>query len=198
MSPTSYQTAPPRIQFQNLVPPEVDRQYRNRVWGCQETPHSSEKWFPGSSGGLRVCWQDHQDFLLGTAHVLFFAGDFFQGGGIIAEGFETLGTVGILWSLKAEHTTFFGDLVEYIFGIQLLPITPASEALLDPVWAQSVWPRVSAALSRADPVIAPDWQLLLAALRGTHDLTDAQTLVVNPSSLSRSRTNILWWLATRP
>ena len=117
---------------------------------------------------------------------------------IYDQGFETLGTVGILWSLKAEHTTFFGDLVEYIFGIQVLPITPASEALLDPVWAQSVWPRVSTALSRANPVIDPDWQLLLAALRGTHDLADAQTLVVNPSSLGRSRTNILWWLATRP
>lgn len=117
---------------------------------------------------------------------------------IYEQGFETLGTVGILWSLKAEHNTFFGNNVEFIFGIQFLPITPASEALLDPVWAASVWPRLSTALTRPAPALEPDWQLLIAALRGTHDVADARTLVVNPNGLGRSRTNILWWLGTRP
>jgi endo-1,3(4)-beta-glucanase len=36
--------------------------------------------------------------------------------------------VGVLWSTKVDHTPFFGDNTEYIYGIQMLPFTPATAA----------------------------------------------------------------------
>ncbi len=117
---------------------------------------------------------------------------------IYFDSFAANGVVGILWSLKAAHETFFGNNTEFIFGIQVLPITPATEPLIDPLWAESVWPIAATSLTRANPPIDNDWRLVMAALRGTHDVDDAATLLVNPSGLGRSRTNLLWWLATRP
>lgn len=50
--------------------------------------------------------------------------------------------VGCLWSLKADFATWFGDKVEWIYGIQMMPVTPVSEQLLRADWlaaSKSVW-----------------------------------------------------------
>lgn len=120
---------------------------------------------------------------------------------IYPDRFAALGVVGILYSFWVRHETFFGNNLEFIFGIQVVPITPMTEPLIDPVWAEDVWPVVSPALTRTDPVIGVGWKLVLAALRGTHDVSDASTLVESPMGEfdnGRSEANLWWWLATRP
>ncbi|KAJ2710339.1 hypothetical protein H4R19_003794, partial [Coemansia spiralis] len=47
--------------------------------------------------------------------------------------------VGINWASKADYATFFGANPEYIYGIQMLPFTPASELLLKKDWVQEAW-----------------------------------------------------------
>ncbi|KAJ1798809.1 hypothetical protein LPJ75_006778, partial [Coemansia sp. RSA 2598] len=49
--------------------------------------------------------------------------------------------VGILWSTKADYATWFGANPEFIYGIQLLPYTPAMALLLKRRWVADVWPR---------------------------------------------------------
>jgi endo-1,3(4)-beta-glucanase len=60
--------------------------------------------------------------------------------------FRTNGVVGVLWSNKVDYATFFGGQAEYIHGIQMLPITPATEALIDPAWISEDWTRVLSGL----------------------------------------------------
>lgn len=48
--------------------------------------------------------------------------------------------VGILWSSKKDRGTFFGDLWEYIYGIQIgYDVSPITEELLDPTWAADAY-----------------------------------------------------------
>ena len=44
---------------------------------------------------------------------------------------------GINWSLKVDHTTFFGLIKSYLIGIQLMPYTPISSALISMDWVSS-------------------------------------------------------------
>jgi endo-1,3(4)-beta-glucanase len=53
--------------------------------------------------------------------------------------FRANGVVGIVWSTKVDYATWFGAQAEYIFGIQMLPITPATEALIPAAWITEVW-----------------------------------------------------------
>lgn len=46
--------------------------------------------------------------------------------------------VGVLWGSKADYRTWFGANTEFIFGIQQIPVSPISEALLAPGWLQCV------------------------------------------------------------
>lgn len=48
--------------------------------------------------------------------------------------------VGILWGTKMDYSTWFGSNPEYIHGIQMLPITPISEELLEEEWVQEEYP----------------------------------------------------------
>jgi len=50
---------------------------------------------------------------------------------IYPEPFKSRGVVGVLWSTKVDHTTFFGNNTEYIFGIQMLPFTPRAKKVLE-------------------------------------------------------------------
>jgi endo-1,3(4)-beta-glucanase len=59
---------------------------------------------------------------------------------VYPEPFNNHGVIGILWSNKVDVATFFGAQYEYIIGIQMLPITPASEQLLPDAWISEVWP----------------------------------------------------------
>jgi endo-1,3(4)-beta-glucanase len=104
--------------------------------------------------------------------------------------------VGILFGTKAVFATFFAAGPEYVFGIQMLPFTPASEALIAPGWVSDAWPRMQAAAASA----TPGWKGFLYM---AHAVTDRAAAWAEVNTLGafddgNSRTNALWWVATRP
>lgn len=104
--------------------------------------------------------------------------------------------VGVLWSTKADFATWFGQNPEYVYGIQILPITPISESLLSKKWVEDAWPAMSDAAEAAeDP-----WKAFLIAAHAVVDKEaaweEAQDLVDLDDGLSR--TALLYWIATRP
>jgi endo-1,3(4)-beta-glucanase len=46
---------------------------------------------------------------------------------------------GILFEGKVDHTTYFGTNIEYIHGIHMLPVTPASAYARDHDWCREEW-----------------------------------------------------------
>ena len=60
--------------------------------------------------------------------------------------FKANGVVGILWSNKVDYATFFGAQPEYIHGIQILPVTPATEVLVPDAWISETWANVLSGL----------------------------------------------------
>ncbi|KAJ2576745.1 hypothetical protein GGH19_001928 [Coemansia sp. RSA 1807] len=48
-------------------------------------------------------------------------------------------TVGIVWSSKVDYVTFFGADTEFVYGIQMLPFTPATRMLIRPDWVKEAW-----------------------------------------------------------
>jgi endo-1,3(4)-beta-glucanase len=104
--------------------------------------------------------------------------------------------VGILFQTRAEFNTWFGPNPEYVYGIQLLPFTPVSEALVAPAWMTDAWPRIATTTSSA----APQWAGLLAMGHAVADREAAWTAVSSLGAWDdgNSRTNALWWVASRP
>lgn len=101
-----------------------------------------------------------------------------------------------LWSTKADYGTFFGDRPEYVFGIQMLPYTPATEQLLPASWIADAWPLIAPAASAATPA----WGGLLYMAHAVVDKNAAWSEVERLSAWDdgNSRTNALYWVATRP
>lgn len=46
---------------------------------------------------------------------------------------------GILFENKIDHTTYFGNLVEYIEGIHMLPLMPMSTLIRSPTFVEQEW-----------------------------------------------------------
>lgn len=79
--------------------------------------------------------------------------------------------MGVLWGTKVDAVTFFGANPEFVYGIQMLPFTPASEALLDPTWIKDAWPQMSSAAAVADQ----GWRGMLYMAHGVIDKNAAFT-----------------------
>lgn len=103
--------------------------------------------------------------------------------------------VGVLWSMKVDHQTFFGGAPEFIHGIQMLPVTPISEELLDPLWCQEGYPLFSVNLETAG-----GWADFMHMSRATFDRAGAWQAALDQRvhDGGNSRTNLLHWIATRP
>jgi endo-1,3(4)-beta-glucanase len=100
---------------------------------------------------------------------------------------------GVLWSDKAEYTTFFSGGDPQIIGIQLLPMTIASEELIDGAWVQDAWPAMQAAGG------GDDWRGLMTMAHAVIDPTAYDALAaLNGVESGNSHTNMLYWGATRP
>jgi hypothetical protein len=120
--------------------------------------------------------------------------------------FRYCGTVGVMWSTKADHATWFGKQPEYIHGIQMLPFQPISIALLSPTWIQRIWPLLEQAIQRSN--IQSGWRGLLVMAGAVRDVEQAareawSTLLTIPSGTDKdnywdngnSKTNALYWVA---
>ena len=114
---------------------------------------------------------------------------------IYAEPFKSQRVVGVLWGMKVDHSTFFGNAPELIHGIQMLPFTPITEQLLDPVWMEESYPDFSSNLAAAGT-----WANFICMGRGVFDPDGAWTMAQGLSSWDNGNTlaNTLYWLATRP
>ena len=115
---------------------------------------------------------------------------------IYADPFKQNMCVGILFATKAAFATFFAGGPQYVYGIQMLPFTPASQALISPVWVGDSWTKMSAAAAGADQ----GWKGFLYMAHGTIDRAAAWTEVNTLTDFDdgNSKTNTLWWVATRP
>jgi len=110
--------------------------------------------------------------------------------------FQQNGCVGILFQTKAAFATYFAAGPEYVYGIQMLPYTPVSEALISPAWIESTWPRMEVAAAAA----SQGWR---GFLHMAHATTAPAAAWAEVDALTgyddgNSRTNALWWVATRP
>jgi endo-1,3(4)-beta-glucanase len=101
--------------------------------------------------------------------------------------------VGILWSDKGDFTTWFGGDTAATYAIQMIPMTMACEELIDSGWIQDAWPTLQAALS------GDGWGSLIDMTHAIIDPADAWTeLTTDTVEVGNSRTNMLYWAATRP
>lgn len=119
---------------------------------------------------------------------------------IYPEPYAGTTVVGVLWSTKVDHTTWFGANLEYIHGIQYLPVTPISEELLSVEWILKSYPVVSQSIYRETPPIGEDWLGYIYMAHAVINPFDAWAQVQTLKSFlgGNTRTNTLYWVATRP
>jgi len=109
-------------------------------------------------------------------------------------------SVGIIWSVKADYNTWFGDLVEFIHCIQMLPFVPISEELLGKEWIQEEYEVLKEAYDREDPPLSEQWKGYVVM---AHAILDPQAAYDEALQLTayddgNTKSNTLWWIATRP
>jgi endo-1,3(4)-beta-glucanase len=114
--------------------------------------------------------------------------------------FASIGVADNQHSLITDFETYFGMQDEYMFGIQALPFTPLSEALISPQWMVDRWPqRLQPRLMNG---VDEDWRAYLYMMLATYDPASAWNLMKTTPPQSylygNSQTNTLWFLATRP
>jgi endo-1,3(4)-beta-glucanase len=104
--------------------------------------------------------------------------------------------VGKLYESRATFDTFFGTEPYKVYGIQMLPYTPVSEALISPAWISNAWTTMQPVAAAAPP----GWAGFLYMAHATIDPA-AAWLEVSPLTGwddGNSNTNTLWWVASRP
>jgi len=114
--------------------------------------------------------------------------------------------VGVLWGTKADYSTWFGDLPEYMTLIQALPFTPASTALLPAGWAGEAYAAAAfRAEAGAEPRITDGFRAMLHMLQAINDPDSAwdallamHTFRFHGEWSDLSKAWALYWTATRP
>ena len=116
--------------------------------------------------------------------------------------------VGNLWHALITNSTFFGKLVRYVYGIQIIPTTPATEELLNKPYSQQIY---DFALKN-DSAFMWTGQIPTAILNWTTICVGAQAYGYPDTALvfynkyrgfvgnfdgGASKTNILYWILTR-
>ncbi|KAI7830155.1 endo-1,3(4)-beta-glucanase, partial [Kickxella alabastrina] len=111
--------------------------------------------------------------------------------------------VGILWASKADYATFFGANPEYIYGIQMLPFTPATKLLVTTEWVKDAWcPEGSSACAGGMQAAAEQagnnaWTNLLYTAYSLVDRNTAWNKVIGSTpDDGNTLTNAMHWIAT--
>ncbi|KAJ1871693.1 hypothetical protein LPJ55_003701 [Coemansia sp. RSA 990] len=109
-------------------------------------------------------------------------------------------TVGIVWASKVDHVTFFGANDEYVYGIQMLPFTPATSLLLTPDWVREAWSPGSSSggmKAAAQAAGTNGWAQFLYSAYGMVDRNTAldKALTCTPDD-GNTNTNVLHWILT--
>ena len=101
---------------------------------------------------------------------------------------------------KVEYATFFGGNVEFIHGVQMLPFMLMTELLLPAGWITEEYPVLATALTRPEPALIEGWKGFIVM---AHAIIDPATAWQEAQALigyddGNTRTNTLYWIATRP
>jgi len=108
--------------------------------------------------------------------------------------------VGMLWSNKVDYSTWFGQNIEFMHCIQMLPFNPISEELLRRLWISKDYEVLKEALDRPDPPIAEGWKgfIFMALAIISQDTAWKNALTLRDFDDGNTRTNTYWWIASRP
>ncbi|KAG7384123.1 hypothetical protein PHYBOEH_009645 [Phytophthora boehmeriae] len=102
---------------------------------------------------------------------------------------------------KVSYTTWFGPQVEHIHLINMIPFTPITDAFLKPAYVQEEYPILQQqAFDRSKDPIEDRWKGYAYLDLAIIDPTTAWSKVQEMSFFDdgSSRTNSLYWIATRP
>lgn len=116
--------------------------------------------------------------------------------------------VGILWTTMAQFQTWFGSAAYLAYGIQLLPLTVASEGRDSIEWVRELYqPFADSCDANFKECREDGWSVLVLAMLatvGSRDQAIKKALEL-PSSVfessggnGHSLTNTIWYLSTRP
>merc|ERR1719378_349505 len=108
--------------------------------------------------------------------------------------------VGIQWSTKVDYGTWFGANVEFIHCIQMLPFIPISEELLRETWIKEEYNVLSEAYGRQDPPLSEEWKGYIIMAHAIIDPNAAysEALQLTRYDVGNTKSNTLYWIATRP
>ncbi len=115
--------------------------------------------------------------------------------------------VGILWQTMAQFGTWFGTATYLPIGIQLLPLTPISEDRDDIQWMNSIYEPFTNSCANNFDCTESGWSILQLAVLATVGYASEASLKMkelpdeafeNAGGNGHSRSNTLWYIATRP
>mmetsp|Transcript_51911 Transcript_51911/g.57996 ORF Transcript_51911/g.57996 Transcript_51911/m.57996 type:complete len:1231 (-) Transcript_51911:85-3777(-) len=115
--------------------------------------------------------------------------------------------IGILWQNMAQFGTWFGSAGYLPIGIQLLPLTPISEDRDDLNWVNSIYKPLTYACATDFQCTESGWSILQLAILATVGYAAEAVMKVkelpdesftNAGGNGQSRSNTIWYLATRP
>lgn len=115
--------------------------------------------------------------------------------------------IGMMWSMLAQLQTWFGNEEWKSYGIQLMPITPASELRDTGSWMAEMLPRMTASCTKDKDCLQSGWAVLIytclgvtghwkEAWRGLNGMN--ATFFEDAGGNGHSLSNSLWYVATRP
>lgn len=85
---------------------------------------------------------------------------------------------GIMFENKVDHTTYFGQLTQYIQGIHMIPITPISSYVRSPTFVKEEWDSI---LSGIIDSVTDGWKGILMLNLALYDATTAYNFFASSS-----------------
>jgi hypothetical protein len=119
----------------------------------------------------------------------------------------TANCIGIMWSTLAQFGTWFGAARYLPYGIQLLPLTAISEARDDLEWVNTIYEPFTKSCAADFRCTTSGWSVLQLAIFATIGYKEEAAMRVgelpndsfeNAGGDGHSRTNTMWYIATRP
>ncbi|PRP89320.1 glycoside hydrolase family 81 protein [Planoprotostelium fungivorum] len=113
------------------------------------------------------------------------------------KGYRDLATAGNLMSDSSGQWLWWGNQRLEIAAIQILPLTPITEEVVDAVWGPAMY--AYSAKEFNDPSVADDWRSVIYAAHATWDPVAAykEAATLSAWGSGNSNTNTLHFIATR-
>lgn len=109
---------------------------------------------------------------------------------------------GMIWSDKVVQQTWFASGLPYVHGINILPISDASQFILSHHWVSLEYPVLAAHLHDPanNPPVDDVWFAFAWASLAVLDPREAwnKAILLSKWDNGLTKTNLLWWIATRP